>query len=810
MKLGSPCVRGRLIRVVVLLTASSALLGGAWHVTTTMNACAAAILAPPPAYEFNVNVPRVYCFAPGTDPAIMAYYNELMQYDPILRYQLADRWPGSEGDPIVLRWSLVPDGLIIDGDVPSDLFSTLDAQFGGNRAVWISKIQACFDRWQALTGITYQRITYGGNDWDDGASWGSSGSSTRGDVRISGKNIDGPSNVLAYDYYPGSGIGGDMVLDTSESWGSSGNDYRFLRNVIMHEHGHGIGLAHVCPTSGTRLMEPFLNTNFDGPQHDDARGAQRHYGDPFESDNSAAAANDLGTLTFGVTVSVGPVPPPTFLNGSVLSIDANGEVDWFKFTVTDEATLSVTVTPKGMTYDSSPQNGDGSCQSGNYVDSLSIANLNVQIIGEDGTTVIATAASQPAGGTEELSYVHLPTGAGTYYIKVYEGNSPTESQLYHLTVQANAYDPSPPAPDPMTFVTPPYPAGIYAISMVATTASDGQSPPVYYYFDFIAGGPNGTDGYWRTDASYTDLQLQPNTEYTYQVKARDNATPPNETAPSAPFTAATFIETPAGTALGTVTADSIEIFATGTITNLTAGSSGLYFDCIGAGCDNGLNQWTQVNDATAVGLQPNSYCVFRAKARNRNGLETPWSQFNAVAYTLANVPGAPVLSNPTLNTLQLAVAPNGNPASTAFAIQCSATADPTWSGKFLDATGQPVTDAVWQTAAGWGTVTIGNLQSGTQYCFYEKARNNDGVETDFSPAACAQTTSTGGLPGDLNCDDTVDFSDINPFVLYLSNFANWQATFPDCPASNGDINGDGSYPSFDDINPFVALLTARR
>jgi hypothetical protein len=68
---------------------------------------------------------------------------------------------------------------------------------------------------------------------------------------------------------------------------------------------------------------------------------------------------------------------------------------------------------------------------------------------------------------------------------------------------------------------------------------------------------------------------------------------------------------------------------------------------------------------------------------------------------------------------------------------------------------------------------------------------------------CAPAT----LVGDLNCDGRVNFGDINPFVLCLSDFATWQATFC-CPARNGDINGDGIYGqgSFGDINPFVALL----
>jgi len=63
------------------------------------------------------------------------------------------------------------------------------------------------------------------------------------------------------------------------------------------------------------------------------------------------------------------------------------------------------------------------------------------------------------------------------------------------------------------------------------------------------------------------------------------------------------------------------------------------------------------------------------------------------------------------------------------------------------------------------------------------------------------------IPGDLNCDGTVGFGDINPFVLYLADFAGWQAAYSGCPAVNGDINGDGVYPDFADINPFVALLT---
>ena len=62
------------------------------------------------------------------------------------------------------------------------------------------------------------------------------------------------------------------------------------------------------------------------------------------------------------------------------------------------------------------------------------------------------------------------------------------------------------------------------------------------------------------------------------------------------------------------------------------------------------------------------------------------------------------------------------------------------------------------------------------------------------------------LVGDLNCDGSVDFGDINPFVLRLANPAGYHAAYPTCPDANGDINSDGSV-DFADINPFIALLT---
>jgi hypothetical protein len=63
------------------------------------------------------------------------------------------------------------------------------------------------------------------------------------------------------------------------------------------------------------------------------------------------------------------------------------------------------------------------------------------------------------------------------------------------------------------------------------------------------------------------------------------------------------------------------------------------------------------------------------------------------------------------------------------------------------------------------------------------------------------------LLGDMNCDGLVNFDDINPFVLALSDPTGYQQQYPTCNILNGDCNSDGAV-DFDDINPFVALLGA--
>ncbi|MFQ5591153.1 MAG: matrixin family metalloprotease, partial [Phycisphaerae bacterium] len=264
----------------------------------------------PPTSNGVSDTPVAVCFAPGTPREVMARVHAAIfprEFNGS-RYFTGGSWSGI-GEPTIITWSLVPDGLFISGDVgepgsPSALFARMDSLFG-NRSLWINLIQFSLERWAQLTGVQYVRVTAPGVDWDDGAPWGSSGSAARGDVRIAMHNIDGDAGILAYNFFPQNG---DMVLDEGESWQDSLESFRFLRNVIMHEHGHGLGLGHVCTGISAQLMNPFLNLSFDGPQHDDIRGGQRQHGDPFEPDNTVTEATDLGVVEHGAPLDVGAVP----------------------------------------------------------------------------------------------------------------------------------------------------------------------------------------------------------------------------------------------------------------------------------------------------------------------------------------------------------------------------------------------------------------------------------------------------------------------------------------------------------------------
>jgi len=381
-------------------------------------------------------VPQL-CFAPGTPWETIEAFDLAYRVQQS-RFQQTTRWSstasgstGGQGDPITLTYSFVPDGTFVPNLIGvsgnSQLFSWLNGIYGSS-STWQSLFAQVFTEWSDLIGVTY---VYEPND--DGSSLnGASGSiGVRGDLRIAAISIDGNSGVLAYNNFPNDG---DMVLDAFDSFFSAtGSNSIRLRNVTAHEHGHGLGMLHVCPITQTKLMEPYYSGAFDGPQIDDILNGQRHYGDPQEPDDTAAQANNLGTIVVGTSTGT----------SNVVSIDDNSDQDLYRITTNGAVRVLAIAMPAADAYEQGTQTS--ACDSGTFTDYNAIHDLKLDLMASNGTTVLQTSDLGGLGSPEAGAFD--VASAGTYYIRV-RGGTTNGIQAYTLSVQGM----SPPFIGPSVYV----------------------------------------------------------------------------------------------------------------------------------------------------------------------------------------------------------------------------------------------------------------------------------------------------------------------------------------------------------------------
>lgn len=350
--------------------------------------------------------------------AVNGYRAEALRAQPFQRIGRTAAQPnGVEyGYGYTITWSYLRDGFLLPGEPqspgaePSSLFATLSAQYPGGFAQWHAMFVEAFARWEAVTG---NRYVY--EPEDDGAPLSAVGQGgRRGDVRIGMRVI--PGSVIAYNYYPSSGS--DMVLDRDRNW----FDANFFLNVVMHEHGHGLGLAHVCPANGTKLMEPFAN-GIAQATLDEMLGAQTLYGDPLNHATSGSGGfRRSRQLTLGV---------------------ASGAVD--EYWVDRPGTYVIGVSPLGATYLEGAQLETG-CTPGTTIDTQSYGDLSVQVLDAGGNLMVDRNA-RPAGSGERAA-VRLRASQVPARIRV--GNSAGNYQMYQL-IAGNLVVGSPRTPEAELF-----------------------------------------------------------------------------------------------------------------------------------------------------------------------------------------------------------------------------------------------------------------------------------------------------------------------------------------------------------------------
>ncbi|MGJ8653374.1 MAG: matrixin family metalloprotease [Opitutaceae bacterium] len=370
---------------------------------------------------------------------------------PLPVFQGSDRWTftatdgstGSEGTPITLTWSFVPDGTMIDNDegstLPNNLIATLNSTYGTSpspgdytQAPWFELFTDAFDSWAATTGniYVYEPMDDGGTFPATGTNGLSGSLGVRGDVRIAGVYIDGNSSTLAFNYFPN---GGDMVIDTGDSSNFTNNEptkFQFV-NMLAHEHGHGLGLDHVCPDDETKLMEPFISTAYFGPQLDDVLTIHGIYGDLLErqgaikNNDTTATAVDLGSQNSGYT-------------SDKPSISNSNDIDLYKFEISSARQLNITVTPTNETaYLEGVQTG--SCSGGTLFNPETRQDLIIRVLDTDGTTVLGSSNSTGIGQAEVLTNVQLLQTGQDYYVEITGGGENSgdanNAQLYELDIE---------------------------------------------------------------------------------------------------------------------------------------------------------------------------------------------------------------------------------------------------------------------------------------------------------------------------------------------------------------------------------------
>lgn len=112
-----------------------------------------------------------------------------------------------------------------------------------------------------------------------------------------------------------------------------------------------------------------------------------------------------------------------------------------------------------------------------------------------------------------------------------------------------------------------------------------------------------------------------------------------------------------------------------------------------------------------------------------------------------------------------------------------------------------VVDQVWTRHDG---TTLDDLDGDPNTL--DGGRSGNMVIHRFSKGTFTLMSGCPGAPGDANCDGLVNFGDIDPFVLALTNPTQYAIDYPTCDLCTCDVNGD-TLVNFGDIDPFVALLT---
>jgi hypothetical protein len=315
-----------------------------------------------------------------------------------------------------------------------------------------------------------------------------------------------------------------------------------------------------------------------------------------------------------------------------------------------------------------------------------------------------------------------------------------KENAYHY---APVVDTNPPTPNPMTWAVGGEPNAISdtQITMTATDAFDAQG--VEYYFTNLCDA-NHNSG-WQLSTTYTDTGLYPDTNYTYNVKARDKALVPNETAPSTdatartPRTADTTCPDPNPAAFATRPTAISDTGITMTATTATDAQGPVQYYFTNKTVTGHNSGWQLSPTYTDTGLAPDTNYGYTVKARDNALVPNVTAESNE-----ANATTGHDVTPPDPNPATFAIAPHATGATT-IAMQATIATDtsvPVWYQFRRFNPDASTTLSGWQTDSNF---TDTGLAENTTYSYQVRTKDsatipNVGAWSITTPSATTSIT----------------------------------------------------------------------